>query len=163
MKPWQELSFEELVRYQVPAPFEGTLLCLDPGETTGYGIFHNLKLVEAGQAATKPIETGANWLQNILKTAKPEIVIFESYRVYAWKTDQHTYNDLHTSQFIGTIKTLCGFEGIPYHEQTAQIAKAFCTDDKLELWKMYKKGQKHCRDAVRHGCYYLFHPPRTAV
>lgn len=44
------------------------------------------------------------------------------------------------------------WEGI---KQMAVTAKNFCTDDKLKQWGFWQAGQKHARDSIRHGCYFL--------
>lgn len=154
---WKELSFEQLVRELVPTPFEGTLLALDPGETTGYAVFKNQTLVEADQASTKPIETGTVWLREMIKKHSPTFIVYESYRVYSWKAQSHAFSDLHTPQFIGTILTFCAMHQIPHVKQTAQMAKWFVTDEKLKLWGFYTKSLKHARDALRHGALFQLH------
>jgi hypothetical protein len=79
----------------------------------------------------------------------------ESYQVYDWKKDEHSFSQVPTLQVIGCIKTICKILHIPYYSQTAQVAKHFCTDEKLEQWGMWKRGERHARDAIRHGCYWL--------
>lgn len=160
---WSELSFEQLVRTLVVTPFKGRLLALDPGETTGWCIFEDQKLLAAGQAVTKPIEAGYDWLNYIFQKILPTQVVFESYRVYSWKAQSHTFSDLHTSQFIGAIQVVCHQNNVPYFQQTAQIAKQFSTDEKLKLWGFYVKGQKHARDSLRHATYYQLHSHKKTI
>ena len=157
MKKWNEYSFEELVNLLVKQPFKGTLFVMDPGETTGWCVFQDQKLIEAGQATTKPISEGSRWLNQIFLKYHPTFVVYEAYRVYAWKTQSHAQSDLHTPQFIGTILTYCDMYGVPYHSHMASAAKGFTTDEKLELWGFYKPGLKHARDALRHACYFQLH------
>lgn len=158
MRKWQELTFPELVGALVKVPFQGKLLALDPGETTGYAVFENQTLLEADQAKTKPIEDGYAWLNGIFLKHKPTQVVYETYRVYAWKAEDHANSEIFTAQFIGTVKTVCAIHKVPHHTQSASIAKGFCTDEKLELWGFYRKGLKHARDALRHATYYQLHP-----
>jgi hypothetical protein len=40
----------------------------------------------------------------------------------------------------------------------AGLAKTFATDDKLEAWGFWKRGQKHARDAIRHAVYWYSKP-----
>lgn len=160
---WSELSFEQLVKTLVEKPFEGILLALDPGETTGWSIFQDQKLLASGQAVTKPIETGYDWLHKTFEQFRPTQVVFESYRVYSWKAQSHTFSDLHTSQFIGAIQVVCHQYQVPFFQQTAQIAKQFSTDEKLKLWGFYIKGQKHARDSLRHATYYQLHSHKKTI
>lgn len=150
-----KVSLQDLIEHENAEPFEGTLLALDPGETTGWAIFLNHKLSKSGQIKTKPIETGIVELQKLLEKFEPDFLVYEHYRVYQHKAKDHAHSDLHTSQFIGAIKTICLLWKIPYHTQMAAQAKGFCTDEKLKYWELYKKGEKHTRDAIRHGTYFL--------
>ena len=150
-----DTTLRELIEHQNANPFIGTLLALDPGETTGYAVFKEHKLIKSGEIKTKTIETGIVTLQQVLKEHKPDFVVYEHYRVYQHKAKDHAQSDLHTSQFIGAIKTICLLRGVPYYKQMASVAKGFCTDDKLRDWGLYKRGERHARDAVRHGLYFL--------
>lgn len=141
------------------SPFTGTLLALDPGETTGWARFsatpEQLVLEEFGQAKTWPIDQSVSGVTELLGRHAPTVVVMESYRVYEWKTDDHSWSSVPTLQLIGCIKTLSIQRNTPFYEQTAQIAKNFCTDERLKTWGMYPKGLRHARDAIRHGIYYL--------
>jgi hypothetical protein len=130
---------------------------IDPGECTGICCFEGPRLLDASQLKTKTPDDGAAQIAEYLVKYQPQAIVIESYRVYAWKTKDHAWNSMHTSQLIGAIKYLCSLKDPPILviEQTAQIAKGFCTDDKLKAWDLYQKGQRHSRDAIRHAIYYL--------
>jgi len=131
-------------------------LCFDPGHTTGYAIFEGLKLVESGELATKPIETAVHELGDIIRKVNPKIIVMEDYRVYQWMTKQHGGSDLLTTRVIGVIETFCVINFVDHViKQPAHIAKGFCTDKRLKEWEFYKVGERHARDAIRHGCYFL--------
>lgn len=146
--------------------FEGTLLALDPGETTGVAAFGCVKdeatLVHGGQIKTWPITECVANLTKLLDDIKPDCVVFESYQVYEWKSDSHSWSQIPTVQVIGSIQTLLIQRNIPYYTQTAQVAKGWCTDAKLEEWGYWLKGLRHARDAIRHGCYFLLFGPSKA-
>jgi hypothetical protein len=150
-----DIALQKLIDSQNKTPFTGILVALDPGQTTGYAIFNASNLIEAGQLETKNIEEGMVVLNNFLHKHNPDYVVYEAYRVYQHKTQDHANSDLHTSQFIGCIKVLCIQQGIKYYNQMASVAKQFCTDDKLRSWGMWIKSKKHARDAVRHALYFL--------
>ena len=154
-----------------------TILTLDPGETTGWAIWHRTewfpdgivrenpivgvaypKLFETGQADTKKLHTALSEptsIAGLIKSFGPDLVVMEDYRIYEWKAEEHSWSSVHTIQLIGLIKTLCIQQNIPFVLQSAQVAKQFCTDDKLESWGYWQKGMRHARDAIRHGAYYL--------
>lgn len=148
------------------APFDGNLLALDPGETTGIALYSCTKdeavLTHASQMKTWPLEQGVEAFEALLKQLSPTRVVFESYQVYEWKTEDHTWSQVPTVQVIGMIRTILIQNKIPYSTQTAQVAKGFCDDDKLKAWGYYQPGLRHARDAIRHACYYLLFGPSKA-
>lgn len=144
-------------------PFTGTLLALDPGETTGWCVFDSedgkhFHLVAQGQEKTWEMDYAVSGLTGLIKQFKPDHIVHELYAIYEWKSSDHSWSQVPTLRIIGCLETLCIQQNIPYSAQTAQIAKNFCTDDKLRMWNYYIKGARHARDAIRHGTYYLmFH------
>lgn len=144
-------TFEELVL--LASPPKGTLVALDPGNTTGVATFKNGVFHSGEEIDTSTIEKGIDNLLPLIQDAQH--IVYESYRVYKWKAQDHVHNDLHTSQLIGCIRTLSYLNLISCTSQTAQVAKQFVTDEKLKTWNLWIKGRKHARDAIRHGCYYL--------
>lgn len=139
--------------------FEGTLLALDPGETTGWASFSSAdtkcEMTNQGQINTWPQSNMVEQLTKLLDEVKPTHVVYEIYAIYEWKAEDHSWSQVPTLHVIGCVETLCIQRGITFSSQTAQIAKNFCTDDKLHTWDYYIKGQRHARDAIRHGCYFL--------
>lgn len=159
----KEITYERVLNQCVKqgTGIQGKLLALDPGETTGWAIFENGKMTSCGQWDTSDISSTYGHLKDILSANVITVVVYESYRVYAWKAKEHTHSELHTPQLIGAIKALLGVENIPYYSQSAQIAKGFVTDDKLKAWGLWIKGARHARDAIRHGIYFtLFTQPK---
>ncbi len=145
--------------------FAGRLITFDPGQTTGYSIWHNQKLIEADQIATFPLNNCVLTLKKFLQfNTSPQVyethVRIEEYRVYQHMTESHAHNDMHTSRLIGCLETLCVQLHIPYSMCGAGLAKTFATDDKLEAWNFWIKAQKHARDAIRHGIYFYCTPPK---
>ena len=169
------------------------IICFDPGETTGAAVFYRGLLLCAGQFITSELvisQPQIKWMLNMqceeLMTywspgfaewdrrgllgdlsVYPPVVIIEDYRVYGWKTDQHSWAHLHTPKLIGLIygeavRRLAYFHGMDFDRIKIDIltpmaheAKQFCTDTKLHDWGYHKGVPRHGRDAVRHGCQYL--------
>jgi len=156
-------AFEKFVKN----PFTGRLITFDPGETTGVSIWDNQQLVDCTQLRTKTVVEALPVMERFFDTYALRrqwnvVVVMEEYRIYGWKTEQHAWQTVHTIQFIGCIMTLCLQREIPFVFQGAGIAKKFCTDEKLKDWGFYERGQRHARDAIRHGAYYLcFGKPRA--
>lgn len=144
-------------------PFYGRLIALDPGQTTGYSVWEyqptdiatRLTQIEAGQLNTWPMENAVKSLDLLFVKHNPNLIIHESYHIYAWKTDDHTHSSVPTLRVIGCIETLCIQRNIPLDYQSAQVAKNFVADKKLNDWGLWIKGQRHARDSIRHAIYYL--------
>jgi len=145
--------------------FVGKLVTFDPGETTGIATWvanrDTVELVSVTQEATWPLEKAVPAFSRALDIAQPNAIVFEVYRVYNWKTDEHANSNVPTLQIIGGLKTLCIQRQIPYYSQTAQTAKQFCTDNKLEAWGFHRP-LRHGRDAIRHGAYFLLFGHKNA-
>jgi len=122
-------------------------------------------MVEYGELPSDPIEHATDLIEEKLRLLKPNHLVYEDYRVYSWRSAAHSWSALHTPQLIGSIRTLCRQKGVLTTHHMAHEAKTFVTDDKLREWHMYKSGQKHARDALRHGLFYLLftHKKRTNI
>jgi hypothetical protein len=164
-------KFHELattIRRSKRNDFQGRVLAFDPGETTGWAVFHrtteNTELIDAGQATTWPLKVGVENFNTLFQQFSPNIIVYESYHIYSWKANQHKNSEVATIQVVGCLQTLAIQNVLPYTAQTAQIGKTFVNDAKLEDWGLWIPGLRHARDAIRHGCYYiLFGEPNTQM
>lgn len=131
-----------------------TLLCFDPGGTTGSAIFFN-GFLDSALEFHGDLTEQVKVLWQFMEGLKPDQIVCEDYRVYSHKLQQHNYSELFTPKLVGAIHAMATILEIPVVYQMAATAKGFCKDEKLEAWGMYRKGSRHCRDAIRHGCHYL--------
>jgi hypothetical protein len=137
------------------------VLAFDPGETTGAANFLGPELKEALQIPTGLMPTAAvnvrTWINRYLDETgfKPDAIVIEDYRVYSWKAEDHSWQNMHTCRLIGAIELICHDMNVPLHKQSAQNAKGFCTDDKLKAWGFWQAGERHARDAIRHAIFHL--------
>lgn len=153
-------SIFQLQATKTKANWVGSIVALDPGETTGACYMHRnasgvCALADMTQLATKFMPAAAQVVADYINMHKCDLVVMEDYRVYKWKTDSHAWADLHTAKLIGAIQYICYLHKIPFIMQSAQIGKGFCTDDRLKEWGFYSAGERHARDAVRHGSQWL--------
>jgi hypothetical protein len=132
-------------------PRPSSLLCLDPGETTGWAIFRNGVLTGAGQFRV----TSPRVFDKIIDKLRPDALVVENYRIYPWRSKQHQWSEVPTLRYIGMIQYVASARGIPVYFQMAQLAKVFATDRKLKEWNLYKIDNRHANDAIRHGVYFL--------
>lgn len=153
-----DISFTELFqRIRGGKRVPHRLLCLDPGKTTGWAFFEDGTLTRWGQLEQCYDDNNidAVAMNNLLEELKPDFIVYEDYRVYAHKLDRHTFSPIMTIRLLGVIEMYCQIKGIPAQKQMAATAKNFCTDSKLKTWNFWKRGMRHSRDAIRHGCYFL--------
>lgn len=137
------------------------IIGIDPGMTTGICKFQGTSLINADQLNTSLVDDQSFLvLKTYFDKWSCDEVVIEDYRVYGWKTEEHSFAGLHTPKLIGMLITLCILKGLPYTLRMAQPAKAFVTDEKLEAWDLFKKGQRHSRDAMRHALFQLIFPTK---
>ena len=151
------ISFEELlVKVRGEALIPRKLLCLDPGNTTGWSMFMDGKFTAGGQLDTVDKETvDWNLIKGFIEMNEPDYVVCEDYKIYAHKLERHSFSPVMTLRLIGGIDCICSTLDIPIHYQMAATAKGFVTDEKLKAWNYWQKGERHARDSIRHGCYFL--------
>jgi hypothetical protein len=152
--PWGE--FLKKTRKDKPLP--GRLLCLDPGETTGWSLFINGELEKAGQFRVDNL----NELFMLVTGIAPDHIVMEDYKVYAHRAQQHIGSGVTTVQYIGVFKLAAEQLGIPLTLQMAHLAKGFVNDKKLQMWELYQTGARHANDSIRHGIYYLLFGKRVS-
>lgn len=159
-------NLHKLIGQVNKSTFQGRLLAVDPGETTGVAVFdHNQEktsLIYAAQIDTWPLNNAVPNLGRLLDYS-PKHIVCEAYHVYSWKLDQHKFSEVPTIQIIGCLRTLAIQRGTGVSFQTAQVGKGFSTDKKLEFWDLYLTGLVHARDSIRHGCHYLLFNERDTV
>jgi hypothetical protein len=150
-----------------PSRIPSRLLCIDPGETTGWAFFQDGILGQWGQIETVTMNKQPKWdtLEELFMETEPTHIVCEDYRVYAHKLERHSNSQVVTLRLIGGIDLMC-YENRPQEDeitwrplplcyQMATQAKGFVTDDRLKGWDMWQSSMKHARDAIRHGLYYL--------
>lgn len=135
------------------------LLCVDPGETTGWSLWEDGELVKAGQFLVENMNECFMFVTGI----SPTHMVMEDYRVYGHRRDQHVGSQVVTVQYIGVFKLAAEQLGIPLTLQMAWQAKKWATDEKLTQFGLYQINARHANDSIRHGIYYLLfgRPPNA--
>jgi hypothetical protein len=140
--------------------FSGDLLCIDPGETTGYSRFECsagfMACVEQGQLVTPTVQKFTDEFRSLIIAKRPTFVVYEEYRVYPWLLKQHGFSDIPTLRMVGAIQAIVHIEGIQAHGQIAMHPKNFVTNIKLKAWGLDEThANRHAADSKRHGIYWL--------
>jgi hypothetical protein len=136
---------------------------LDPGQTTGMTIMKGSHVLHAEQLDTKNLDDAAALLNRLIKQWDIYDISCEDYRVYAWESDKHKWAALHTPKLIGVIGAVAWFNKTSVSYRMAITAKQFVTDEKLLAWGLWKKGERHSRDAIRHAIYHQIFGPKSGT
>ena len=142
------------------------ILALDPGETTGVAEFDGDTIIRVYQRETKEIGPAYEWLEDLLDydprmSSGFEHLRCEDYRIYEWKSADHSWSQVHTLRWIGAIQVAAHVKATNLSFCMAQHAKGFWTDEKLKHFNLYPKGLRHGKDALRHLLYYMLYPTKV--
>jgi hypothetical protein len=164
--PHQPLpKFAQLICRAKRHNFQGVLLAIDPGETTGITLIERkgeeVFLEHQAQLVTWPFPLGSDALRDQFDCPELDAVVYEAYHIYAWRLHEHEFSEVPTIQLIGVLKHLAHQACIPAYVQTAQVGKGFFTDDKLKAFDMYFPGMPHARDSLRHAAQWLMFGPKN--
>ena len=121
------------------------ILALDPGITTGAAMHFGIDQITTQQTMLPHIHF-YEWL----KQTDPTVIVYETF-LY----QRRDKVELYPVEVIGVIKLFAEQRGIPLYGQSPSQAKGFMDDDKLKGMGLWKPGQKHGMDALRHLMYYL--------
>ncbi|CAB4143896.1 hypothetical protein UFOVP453_8 [uncultured Caudovirales phage] len=102
--------------------------------------------------------------ETLLVMKKPNIVVCESFRLFAHKQKAQTWSQMETPQLIGYLRMMCWKRHIKVVFQNPQD-KIRVADPILEKMGVLEKRGKnyycngkptnlHIRDAIRHGVYF---------
>lgn len=148
-------DFLVIARPKVDWSLVGRVLCLDPGETTGWAIFNEGLLAECGQWDTGRDPASLSDAIHAVNAAHAlSHLVYETYRIRGNKAQEHVGSEVVTIQHIGAIKVAASWLGIEPAGQSAGMAKGFATDTKLRRWGLYQSNLRHANDSIRHGCYW---------
>jgi hypothetical protein len=118
------------------------------------------RVLHSEQLKTSDMEAAIRVLNKVIRDWDIYDIACEDYRVYAWESEKHKWAALHTPKLIGAIQAVAWFNKVDVKLRMAIQAKQFVTDEKLVAWGLWKKGERHSRDAIRHAVYHQIFGPR---
>jgi hypothetical protein len=125
------------------------VIAVDPGEMCGWAVAHfeedrwSPSSIAAGQSKANDWE---DWLDDNLNGEI--LLIAETFTVTA-RTAQLSPQP-RPIEVIGVMKFLARRRGIRVEFQSPSSAKRFASDGQLKKMGLWKPGQDHARDAIRH-------------
>lgn len=136
-----------------------SILVFDPGESTGWCYQNSSGSVCGGTARKDHLE-----VVNLIKVAKPDIVVLESFKLYPNKAQSLSWNSFYPCEVIGAIKVTCAQMSVPWLEQAPSVKKYFggFLQDwdtigylPLQLEEFSKGVTEHTKDAYMHYRYFV--------
>lgn len=124
------------------------VLAFDPGGSTGWCVIDSeYTLIASGEIP--------DWhgVKDLFNTHQPDVVVYETFQLYAWKAQSLSWNTFVPCEAIGVIKFIAEELQIPCVGQGPAERKWF-TDDRLKTFNMVPPS-KHAKDAIRHALYFL--------
>lgn len=139
-------------------------LCVDPGETTGWSIWRDKKLVAAGQTDLWGfIDAVDAWLTGMLTEEMPlydfsdhtlGAIVCEDWSLYPWMLDKLAWDKCRTARGIGALELLARQHGISITLQGADIKDAAQAAGAEELYLTPAHENRHANDSIQHGVFY---------
>lgn len=146
-------------------------LSVDPGEATGWAIWEDEELLDAG---TTPMWEFADALFDaiIFPGQLPgteddyeelvwlfqgfERVVCEDWTLYPWKlrNGEMDWNKCRTARLIGAITQMCRKGGVDFVLQPAKIKDGAEAAGAETLFMSPLHENRHANDAIRHGTWY---------
>lgn len=133
------------------------ILVFDPGEHIGWVFFDTEMEYLIGGTTGDGLHKDVSLLIPLFDAYTPEVVVYETFNLYAGAASHLVNNDFYTCQVIGAIKLLCHQRGITRIVAQSPGVKKF-SGGLDNAWKaMEKIGGKteHIKDAYLHLKYFL--------
>lgn len=138
-------------------------LTVDPGETTGWALWEDDRLVVAGQTPLWEF-LDELWRGQGLHTDHRDAegpfahigrIVCEDWALYPWAAKALSWDKCRTARGIGAIELICR-QGFPeLILQPAKIKEAAVAGGAEDLFLSPRHENRHANDAIMHGVYYL--------
>jgi hypothetical protein len=139
-----------------------TVIALDPGGTTGWcvmmihpdalkdpeiSIVDNIMHYEQGQFEGAELDQAEEIIQ-LLQAWDNAVIVCEDFQLREITAE---LSPVRIRAMIEMYLRLDPEEDRPIWLQMPALAKGTITDQRLKQWKLYRPGQEHARDALRHS------------
>lgn len=141
------------------------LLSIDPGETVGWSLWEDRKLIEAGQSPMwefadelydgmvgDPGRRDAGWPES--RFVGIDKIVCEDFKLYPWELDNLEWDEVLTARLIGAIQLVTRITSTPLVLQGAQIKEAAERAGAEHLFVEPLHPNRHANDAIRHAVFY---------
>ena len=144
-------------------------LCVDPGETTGFSIWEDKKLVYAAQLELWDFIDGVDaWLseqrapfahfgglpEGFPADGRLRAIVCEDWALYPWMLDKLAWDRCLTPRGIGALELLARQHNVPIIFQGADIKEPAEQAGAGELFLTPLEENRHANDSIMHGVFY---------
>lgn len=144
-------------------------LAVDPGEDTGYSIWDDDELIDAGTAKlwefgeavyfsmhADPMELELTDNHLALSLMGIEGIVCEDFRIYPWEAKKGTMNwdPVRTARLIGALTLMCKVKGLWWKLQPASIKERAEAAGAQHYFFTPLHENRHANDSIMHGVYY---------
>lgn len=130
------------------------VLAFDPGHTTGWAVFDEGPDNKSHKLIARGIIKDWHGLKELFDEYTPNAIVYEIFRLYAWKASYKTWDTFLEVEVIGVIRYLAETYGVFIHGQTPADGKHFYGDKKLKDMNLYQS-VTHINDATSHALFFL--------
>lgn len=132
------------------------ILCLDPGESTGWVLGTEEKAIRGGTCKRNHLEVA-----QLIKDERPDLIVFERFNLYPGMAKSLAWNSFYPCEVIGVIRYIAMDMDIPIVEQAPSVKKyAGEIKDRVD-WLFVKERcsgvTEHTKDAYQHYRYFQIH------
>lgn len=152
---------------------KGKMLCVDPGETVGWSIWEDDKLVESGQTAlwefgdavfdavfsppVSPEEAAAGVEEDELVGLLRGIqrIVCEDWALYPKELKSMAWDQCRTARLIGSLTQTARKGHLEFVLQPALIKERALAAGAKELFVRPLHDNRHQNDSIMHGVYFI--------
>ncbi len=132
------------------------ILCLDPGESTGWVLGTEEQAIRGGTCKRNHLEVA-----QLIKDERPDIIVLERFNLYPGMAKSLAWNSFYPCEVIGVIKYLAMELDIQIVEQAPSVKKYAGDIQKYGDWHFVKERcsrvTEHTKDAYQHYRYFMIH------
>lgn len=134
------------------------ILCLDPGESTGWVVGTEEKAIRGGTCGRNHLEVA-----QLILDERPDVVVLERFNLYPGMAKSLAWNSFYPCEVIGVIKymAMAVAGDILLVEQAPSVKKYAGEIKGREDWEFIKsrcsRVTEHTKDAYQHYRYFQIH------
>ena len=132
------------------------ILCLDPGESTGWVLGTEEGAIRGGTCKRNHLEVA-----QLLIDEHPDIIVLERFNLYPGMAKSLAWNSFYPCEVIGVIKYMAMTADVPIVEQAPSVKKYAGDIQKYSDWHFIKERcsgvTEHTKDAYQHYRYFMIH------